>query len=337
MLHKINIPNFKNTAGTVQNISMSFQLFGPKLGTAPIVLVNHALTGNSQVTGESGWWNAIVGSKKVIDTNNFSVLSINVPGNGFDGDEAHLIHNYKEFTLEDIARLFLLTLDTLGVKHLFALVGGSIGGALAWEIAALRPNLTENLIPIAADLKATDWVIANCKVQDQILNNSATPVRDARMHAMTFYRTPASFSKKFNRDKGKKKTCYQVENWLQYHGKQLENRYKLASYKLLNHLLTTIDIGRRTNDYLASALKINAKIHLIPVNSDCFFLAKENWDTYVHLSLNKKQVTISEIKSIHGHDAFLIENSQLAGFLNPIFNHHQNKTYEHHKNYSMQF
>lgn len=320
MLHKITFSDFENSAGSVQDISVSFQLFGLKLGTAPIILVNHALTGNSQVTGENGWWNAIVGSKKSIDTDKFTVLSINIPGNGFDGEEENLIHNYKEFTLGDIARLYLFTLDALGIIHLFAIVGGSIGGALAWEIAARRPNLTENLVPIATDLKATDWVIANCKVQDQILNNSETPVRDARMHAMTFYRTPQSFTQKFHRDKEENNSCYKVENWLQYHGKQLENRYKLASYKLLNHLLTTIDIGTEADDFLTTALKINAKIHLITVNSDWFFLAKENWDTYVHLSLNKRNISISEIKSIHGHDAFLIESSQLAGFLNPIFN-----------------
>lgn len=319
MLHKIKISNVTNTAGSVQDYTVSFQLFGPELGTAPIVLVNHALTGNSQVTGENGWWNAIIGPGKAIDTDFYTILCFNIPGNGFDGVESNLIHNYKEFSLGDIARIFLAALEKLDIPRLFAIVGGSIGGALGWEMAALQPNLTQNLIPIATDLKATDWVIANCKVQDQILNNSATPVRDARMHAMTFYRTPQSFSEKFNRDKEDNNTCYKVENWLQYHGEQLEDRYKLASYKLLNHLLTTIDIGRGIGNYLEPALKINAKIHLITVNTDWFFLAKENWDTYVNLSLNKRNASISEIKSIHGHDAFLIETAQLAQFLTPIF------------------
>lgn len=320
MLHKITLPNLKNAAGTVQDITVSFQVFGKAIGTAPVVLVNHALTGNSQVTGENGWWNAIVGKGETIDTNRFTVLSINIPGNGFDGEEKNLLHNYKEFTLNDIAHVFLAVLDALKIEKLLAIIGGSIGGALAWEIAALRPNLAEHLIPIATDLKATDWVLANCRVQDQILNNSKTPVRDARMHAMTFYRTPQSFEQKFNRNREEDNTCYKIENWLQYHGKLLEKRYQLASYKLLNHLLTTIDIGRDSGDFLETALTIQSKIHLITVDTDWFFLAKENWDTYVHLSLRKKAVSISEIKSIHGHDAFLIENSQLIQYLTPIFN-----------------
>ena len=49
MLQKINISNFKNSAGTIQELQLTYQTFGRELGTAPIVLVNHALTGNSEV------------------------------------------------------------------------------------------------------------------------------------------------------------------------------------------------------------------------------------------------------------------------------------------------
>ena len=71
---------------------MSYQYFGKKLGTAPVVLVNHALTGNSNVAGENGWWKDIVGKDKAINTEVYTVLSFNIPGNGFDG---FLIDNYN--------------------------------------------------------------------------------------------------------------------------------------------------------------------------------------------------------------------------------------------------
>jgi homoserine O-acetyltransferase len=139
------------------------------------------------------------------------------------------------------------------------------------------------------------------------------------MHAMTFYRTPQSLSKKFNRTKEEVKPCYKVEGWLQYHGDKLEERFQLASYKLMNHLLTTIDISKGSENYLEAAKKIEGNIHIVTVNSDWFFLADENWDTYVNLSLVKNNVSIHEIRSIHGHDAFLIEAAQLARFLKPVF------------------
>ena len=319
MLQELCLKDFENSAGTVQDIYLSFQQFGQNPDTAPVVLINHALTGNSQITGKLGWWTNIVGPEKCIDTEKFSILAFNIPGNGFNGKKEHLIDNYKEFTLSDIAKIQALALQQLKIEKLFVIIGGSIGGALAWELAALKPDLAENIIPIATDYKATDWVLANCKVQEQILNNSKEPVKDARMHAMTFYRTPQSLSKKFNRTKEEVKPCYKVEGWLQYHGDKLEERFQLASYKLMNHLLTTIDISKGSENYLEAAKKIEGNIHIVTVNSDWFFLADENWDTYVNLSLVKNNVSIHEIRSIHGHDAFLIEAAQLARFLKPVF------------------
>lgn len=332
MLQELCITNFKNSAGRYQDIFLSFQQFGRNSREAPVVLINHALTGNSQITGKLGWWSKLVGPQKAINTENFSILAFNIPGNGFNGKKEHLIENYKEFTLGDIARIQALALEKLNIQKLFAIIGGSIGGALAWELAALKPELAEHIIPIATDYKATDWVLANCQVQAQILNNSSAPVKDARMHAMTFYRTPQSLSKKFNRTKEDVKPCYKVEGWLQYHGDKLEERFQLSSYKFMNHLLTTIDISKGSGNYLETAKQIEGDIHIVTVNSDWFFLADENWDTYVNLSLIKNNVSIHEIRSIHGHDAFLIEASQLVRFLKPIFktNNKKNEKSEHH-------
>ncbi|WP_313791290.1 hypothetical protein [Lacinutrix neustonica] len=81
-------------------------------------------------------------------------------------------------------------LQKLKINKLYAIIGGSVGGGLAWELAALKPDLATHLIPVATDWKATDWLIANCHIQDAILNHSNTPLEDARMHAMTLYRTP---------------------------------------------------------------------------------------------------------------------------------------------------
>ncbi|WP_034923574.1 alpha/beta fold hydrolase [Gillisia sp. CAL575] len=318
MLQKIKISNFKNNAGTIQELQLTYQIFGRELGTAPIVLVNHALTGNSAVTGKNGWWKEIIGIDKSIDLKDYTVLAFNNPGNGFDGEESHLLLNYKDFNLRDIAKLYSEALKQLGVSKIFAGIGGSVGGALLWEQAVLDPDLFEHLIPIATDYKATPWVKAQCKVQEQILNNSVSPVSDARMHAMTIYRSPESFVFKFASSQNHKSG--NIEGWLEHHGKKLENRFQLAAYKLMNHLLSTSDISLGRGDHLNSASKITGDIHIITINSDGLFTPSENWDTYVNLSLIKENISIHEIRSIHGHDAFLIENSQVASFIDPIFN-----------------
>ena len=70
------------------------------------MVVNHSLTGNSNVSGPNGWWNGIVGENKPIDTNYFTVIVFNIPGNGYDNQTGNLIENYRDFTVRDIARIF---------------------------------------------------------------------------------------------------------------------------------------------------------------------------------------------------------------------------------------
>ncbi len=318
-LQYIQIPEYITESGKTINIVLSYQTFGKALHQAPIILVNHALTGNSNVIGEQGWWNDLIGENKCIDTNNYCVLAFNIPGNGFDNESKNIIENYIDFTARDIAKLFALGLEYLKIDQLFAVIGGSVGGGIAWELAALKPHLIEHLIPIAADWKSTDWLIANCHIQDAILNHSSEPLADARMHAMTLYRSPESLKQKFDRTK-KDDTLFNIESWLNYHGDHLTSRFNLSAYKMMNQVLRTIDITEERKDFLEVSSKISSCIHIITINSDLFFKAEENWNTYVDLKSVKENVTIHEIKSIHGHDAFLIEFDQLARFLKPIFN-----------------
>lgn len=317
-LKYIPIVDFILVNGVKFSTQLSYQTFGKSLGEAPVILVNHALTGNSNICGNGGWWTDLIGEGKCIDTNTYTILAFNIPGNGYDGVAEHLIHNYTDFTARDIAEIFACGLEKLGVKKLFAIIGGSVGGGIAWELAASHPNLSKYIIPIAADWKSTDWVIANCFIQDNILNHSSDPLYDARLHAMTLYRTPESFTNKFKRTK-KDQRLFNVESWLGHHGEVLTNRFQLSAYKMMNHILRTIDITNEREHFLEVASQIKSDIHIVTINTDLFFKADENWATYVELKNKKDNVTIGEIKSIHGHDAFLIEFYQLTSLLKPIF------------------
>jgi homoserine O-acetyltransferase len=320
-IQKIVFDSFLLQSGVVQSkISVSYQFFGQPVGVAPLVLVNHALTGNSQVIGEEGWWNNLVGVNKTIDTNKYTVLAFNIPGNGYL-DASNSIENYKDFTTEDIANLFWKGIDIFKVDRVFAVVGGSLGGAIAWEMAAIRPNAIENLIPIATSWKSSDWLIANVLIQDLILNNSNNPIHDARTHAMLLYRTPESLKEKFNTTFQCETTqgLFQVESWLLHHGQKLKERFPLSAYKLMNHLLKTIDVLKESSSK-EFARKITSSIHLVAIDSDCFFTANEIRMCFTALKNHKQNVFYNQIQSIHGHDAFLIEYDQLNKILKPIFN-----------------
>ena len=317
-IHKISINDFKTGSGALyRSLDLFYQHFGKDYGKAPVVLVNHSLTGDSNVSGNKGWWSEIIGPGMTIDTNYYSVLAFNIPGNGFQDS---LINNYNDFHTGDIARLFFEGLRKLGIKNLYAIIGGSIGGSITWEIGALYPNLSKHLIPVGSDWKASDWIIANTFLQKRILNNSSKPLEDARIHAMLTYRTPNSFDSRFNRTKNDENNMYNVENWLVHHGEKLNNRFKLEAYIFMNHLLSTVDITRSFNSFDQIVKKIKSSIHLIAINSDLYFFSYQDELTYKKIKKIKKNIFYNEIKSIHGHDAFLIENEMMSNILKPIFN-----------------
>lgn len=316
MLHHLSINKYLTYSGKTLDIKLSYEIFGQPLHSAPIILVNHALTGNSNVAGEGGWWTTLIGDGKCIDTTKYTILCFNIPGNGYDG---FVIDNYKDFVAKDIAKIFLLGLEALKINKLYALIGGSLGGGIAWEMAAIDPHLTEHLIPVASDWKSTDWLIANCQIQEQFLVNSKQPVHDARMHAMLCYRTPESFKERFKRSTNEELKVFNVESWLTHHGKKLQERFQLSAYKLMNQLLKTIDINKNGEEAFVNLQNSDTNIHIIGVDSDLFFTAQENKDTFKKLAQANSNVTYGEIHSLHGHDAFLIEFNQMEELLKGVF------------------
>ncbi|MDC1048650.1 alpha/beta fold hydrolase [Flavobacteriaceae bacterium] len=313
----ISILDFKTHSGAVfDSIKLYYQQFGKQIGTAPVVLVNHSLTGDSKLTGEGGWWNEMIGPDKIIDTNRYTVLGFNIPGNGVMDQT---FSNPEDFHAGDIAFLFLKGLHALDVKFLHALIGGSIGGGIAWEMIAIAPKLCKFLVPVAADWKANDWIIANTFLQNRILKNSKKPLEDARIHAMLTYRTPQSFDSRFGRTKNQELEVYNIESWLMYHGDKLAKRFKLKAYQMMNHLLASVNIEREGKSVEDIIKKINAEIHLIAIDSDLFFTPGEDRKTFEIGKKIKKNIFYHELTSIHGHDAFLIENEKMARILAKIF------------------
>lgn len=308
-LQHIKLKNQNLVSGKILDIYLSYQIFGQPLHSAPIILVNHALTGNSDVSGENGWWNSVIGENKIIDTNIFSVLSFNIPGNGFEGN---LIENYQDFKTKDIANIFLSGLKVLNISTIHTVIGGSLGGAIGWEMLAIKPNLAKNFIPIACDYKTSDWLNSQCLVQEFLLNHQEEPLEKARHHALLCYRTPESLNQRFRNEIQPDKEILKSHDWLNFHGKKLGERFSLNAYRLMNQLLMSINVNRENLN------GINANIHLVAVDSDQFFPAFEMQICYEFLKKSKANTYYHEIQSIHGHDAFLMEYEQLNQILNNI-------------------
>ena len=314
MLGQVTLSDFRNWRGeSIPSLTLTYQVAGPALGTAPIVLVCHALTGNSAVAGPEGWWAKLIGPGQTIDTTRYTILSIDIPGNEYAGSAP--LDDPSLLSVRDVARLWLLVLRELRVDHLYALIGPSLGGGIAWQIAALEPMLAELLFPIATDYKASDWLLAQTEVQRLILDHSDCPIHDARVHAILTYRTPESLIGRFG-GKTTDSGLPRVLDWLDYHGRTLEGRFSLSAYRVMTFLSSTIHAAESEKELT----RIASDIHLVAIDSDRlfpYFIARETIERL--RSSGKERAELHTIVSDHGHDAFLIEYDQLCRIMSPYF------------------
>ena len=314
MLGQVTLSDFRNWRGeSIPSLTLTYQVAGPALGTAPIVLVCHALTGNSAVAGPEGWWAKLIGPGQTIDTIRYTILSIDIPGNEYAGSAP--LDDPSLLSVRDVARLWLLVLRELRVDQLYALIGPSLGGGIAWQIAALEPTLAEYLFPIATDYKASDWLLAQTEVQRLILDHSDCPIHDARVHAMLTYRTPESLIGRFE-GKTTDSGLPRVLDWLDYHGRTLEGRFSLSAYRVMTFLSSTIHAAESEKELT----RIASDIHLVAIDSDRlfpYFIARETIEGL--RCSGKARAELHTIVSDHGHDAFLIEYDQLCRIMSPFF------------------
>lgn len=302
-----------------ENTTLTYHIFGRQMHTAPVIVINHSLTSNSEVAGTRGWWKTLIGDYKTIDLQQFTVLSFNTPGNGYDQPERP---SFKKTTIRQVAQLFWQGLDSLHITHLHAVIGCSLGGSVAWEMSLLRPHKITHLIPIATTLLASDWLIGHSLIQETLLTTSEKPLLIARMHAMTLYRSAASFTTKFNRRYRQSEQQYEVESWLKHHGEKIAASHAVNAYRNMNYLLRTIGQELTESELITYAHTCSAKVHCIAINSDYMFTKTEQLQHYEFLKAQNLSISYHEINSVHGHDAFLIEYDQLHKILTPILSQH---------------
>lgn len=313
MIRHIEITNYTSVAGqTIARLRLSYEVAGCPWGTAPIVLVNHALTGNSSVAGDSGWWGSLVGPGRAIDTERYTILAFNIPGNGYDGAECP---EAEGLVLRDVAELYVRALDQLGVTHLYAIIGASLGGGLSLQVAYLRPELAAHVFCVASDYRASDWLLGQTLVQQRILDHSSDPLRDARIHAMLCYRSPESIDARFGCGQTRQPGRYDVVSWLEYHGDTLAGRFRLSAYRVMTRLTASIHVCDRA----AELSRIKGTIHWVSIDTDLLFPHHRAVEAVHELQCVRPETTLDVLHSIHGHDAFLMDYPQLDAIVRPYF------------------
>jgi homoserine O-acetyltransferase/O-succinyltransferase len=313
------------------------------------VLVLHALTGDSHVTGPAGpghvtagWWQQLVGPGAPIDTERWFVVAPNVLGGcqGTTGpaspgpDGAPWGSRFPRVTARDQVAVEIELARTLGIRSWALVVGASMGGHRVLEWAVLGPEAgveVESIAPIATSAQTTGDQIAWAHPQigavhadPRFRGGDYYDAADgdgphlglglARQIAHATYRSAHELDARFGRlPQGGEDPFtdgrYAVQSYLDHHGDKLARRFDANSYVLLTQSMLTHDLGRDRGGVEAALATITAHALVVAVDTDRLFLPADS--ARIAAGIPRAE-PLRTLRSDYGHDGFLIEHEQLG-------------------------
>jgi len=362
--------NFKLDSDYIlNNFKIAFKSFGTlNKKKNNVILVCHALTGDQYVTGynpvtkRDGWWSRMVGPNKPIDTNKFFVICSNVIGgcSGSTGPKEIDVNTNSPFggkfpsiTINDIVNAQNYLLESLSIKKLFAVIGGSMGAMQAIQWSLNYPDKIKNIIHIAGALKHSSQNIAFHEVGRQAIMNDnnwnkgsynengkrpETGLAVARMIAHITYLSENAMHRKFGRKLQSRDIIsfgfdadFQVESYLRYQGRSFVERFDANSYLYLTRAMDYFDIVDKFSKAIEFPAIPNKHINYLVVSftSDWLFPTIENKEIVKKLNYFNRNVSFTEIETDKGHDSFLLDELELDFTINGFLESNYRKLESH--------
>ncbi len=321
--------------GGLEQCHIAYEVLGrPGL---PIVVVLGGISAGRHLAAhrhnaEVGWWQDQVGDERAIDTTRFCALGIDwLGGAGASSRPARRLRPDTSAALRDArttgasapdppfplvstrdqARAIAAVLDHLGVASVQAIVGASYGGMVALAFAELFPGRVDCAVVLSAAHCSHPMATALRSLQRRVVrlgiesDNPTEALRIARGLAMTSYRTAEEFAERFTQEPrlDADGIRFPVEDYLEYCGVRFAEVFPPEAFLRLSE---SIDLHR------VDPGKINVPTTLVVVKSDALV---PPWQMRELARCLEGPVTLVEIESIYGHDAFLKEETLVAEVL----------------------
>jgi homoserine O-acetyltransferase len=337
---------------SIPDLELAYQAYGEFDGDNA-VLVCHALTGSQHVAGDHGdgtggqaraWWDDVVGPGKAIDTTEYYVVCVNVPGSCYgstgpaseapDGEPYGT--DFPAVTVGDWTRAQRRLLDAIGVGRLHAAVGGSVGGMNALDWAKRYPDDAERVVPIAAAARLD----AQCLGLDAIARRAIvsdpnwaggdyyggpTPEEGlaiARQIGHMMYLSKTSMGRKFGRRSAGRTQAdppfpddptgdyfpyREVESYLDYNAAQFVGRFDANSYLYLSRAMDDFDLSAGYDSDADALAAFEGEALLLSFTGDWHFTVEQSEALSAAFRRADAPVAHHVVDSDHGHDAFLVE------------------------------
>lgn len=344
--------------GLLRGVTLAYETWG-ELSEARdnAVLVCHALTGDSHAAGglmtghpTPGWWDALIGPGRAIDTDRWFVVCVNVlggcqgttgPASPHPDDGRPWGSRFPVVTIRDMVRTQAVVADHLGIERWATVLGGSMGGMQVLEWGVMYPDRVRSLIPIATAAAASAHQIGWWSSGRRAIRldpkwrggdyYDAAPgdgphegLATARMMSMMTFRSDDVFTAKFGREVVEPVEGFslwqrfQVERYLEYQGDKLVRRFDANSYLLLTKAMDLHDVGRGRGGYEPAFARLRAPVLSVGISSDILYPAHQAREIADLAAAAGVPASYAELDSPHGHDGFLIETDMLGDILRPF-------------------
>jgi homoserine O-acetyltransferase len=327
------------------DVTLAYETWGTFTGNNA-VLVLHALTGDAHASGKAGpgqptagWWDALIGSGKSIDTDRYFVVSANILGGcqGSTGPSSIAPNGtpwgsrFPRLTVRDQVKAEALLARELGVTAWHTVVGGSAGGMRALEWAISHPSKVHRLLVVAATAWSSAEQIALTETQAAAIRADAHfrggdyygeergPVAGldvARRIAQISYRSERELEQRFGRDRSSAPgEPWAVDNYLRHHGGKLTRRFDANSYLVLGDAMNSHDVGRGRGGIAMALSRITARTIVAGIDSDRLYPLFQQQQLAEQIPRSRR---LEIINSSHGHDGFLIEHEQVGALVDRL-------------------
>jgi len=340
---------------SMSDVTLAYETWGTlDADGANAILLCHAWTGDSHAAGsastghlEAGWWDAMVGPGKPIDTNRYYVVCSNVlggcqgstgPASPHPDDGRPYGSRFPVVTIRDMVRAQNRLAEHLGVMRWLSVIGGSMGGMQALEWAVMYPRRVASVIPIATCAQATAQQIAWGGIGRQAIRldpgwnggdyYDAEPgtgphqgLAIARQVAQVTFRSDNVFTDRFGREFAGQPEAggvlglwqeFEVERYLAHHGRKIARRFDANSYLAIGKAMDLHDVARGRGSLERAMARVQMPTMSVGIWSDMLYPAYQQRQITDLVAANGVHSEYHEIDSPHGHDAFLINGDQIA-------------------------
>ncbi|MBI3325865.1 MAG: alpha/beta fold hydrolase, partial [Nitrospinae bacterium] len=165
------LENFRLESGQIlPEVTLAYETYGQLASDGRnAILIAHGYTSNHHAAGRysvtdarPGWWDRLIGPGKAIDTTRFFVVSSNMLGSCYGSTGPASLNpatgkpygpQFPDITMPDIVTAQRDLLTHLGVSHLVAVGGPSMGGRQAFQWAVTFPDFMDGIVAVASSPK----------------------------------------------------------------------------------------------------------------------------------------------------------------------------------------